>query len=57
VIGREPVEVPFDIDDTLTSYGFGIRFNLGGLLVLRWDFPIKHQENGSGVFFSIGLDY
>lgn len=41
----------------LTSYGMGLRFNLGGLLVLRWDFPIKHERGQPGVFFSIGIDY
>ncbi|MFQ5649985.1 MAG: peptidase MA family metallohydrolase [bacterium] len=47
----------FDIDNTLTSYGLGIRFNLGGLLVLRWDFPLKHEDGAPGTFFSIGIDY
>lgn len=47
----------FDFDDTLTSYGLGVRFNLGGLFVLRWDFPVKHEEGAPSVFFSIGVDY
>jgi Tol biopolymer transport system component len=52
-----PVERGFDVDDVLTSYGLGIRFNLGGLLVLRWDFPLKKETGQPSVFFSIGLDY
>lgn len=47
----------FEFNDTLTSYGLGVRFNLGGLFVLRWDFPIKHEEGAPSVFFSIGVDY
>ncbi len=38
-----------------TVYGFGIRLNMGGLLVLRWDFPINSE--GPGTFFSIGTDF
>ncbi len=49
--------VPYDFSNTLTSYGLGIRFNLGGLLVLRWDFPFKHEEGEPSTFFSIGIDY
>lgn len=49
--------LPFRFSDIKTSYGLGLRFNLGGLLVLRWDFPLKHEENAPNVFFSIGLDY
>jgi len=45
----------FGFNEIQTAYGVGIRFNLGGLLVLRWDFPIN--SNGPGTFFSIGLDY
>lgn len=47
----------FNFNDSFTSYGWGLRFNLGGLLVLRWDFPIKHEKREPGVFFSIGIDY
>ncbi|MFQ5825074.1 MAG: basic secretory protein-like protein [bacterium] len=46
---------PFQFKDIKTAYGFGIRFILGGLLVLRWDFPIN--SDGPGTFFSIGVDY
>jgi len=28
-----------------TSYGLGFRFNLGGLLVLRWDFVLKRPHD------------
>lgn len=52
-----PIEQSFDRNDTLTSYGLGFRFNLGGLMVLRWDFPFKHEDGMPGTFFSIGLDY
>lgn len=52
-----PIERSFDRNDTLTSYGLGFRFNLGGLMVLRWDFPFKHEDGMPGTFFSIGLDY
>ncbi|MCZ6819351.1 MAG: BamA/TamA family outer membrane protein, partial [Calditrichaeota bacterium] len=52
-----PIERSFDFNDTLTSYGLGFRFNLGGLMVLRWDFPFKHEDGRPGTFFSIGLDY
>ena len=45
----------FDFNDIQTAYGFGIRLNMGGLLVLRWDFPIN--SDGPGTFFSIGVDY
>ena len=50
-------ELSFNFNDTLTSYGLGLRFNLGGLMVLRWDFPFKHEDGMPGTFFSIGLDY
>lgn len=50
-------EQSFNFNDTLISYGLGLRFNLGGLMVLRWDFPFKHEDGMSGTFFSIGLDY
>lgn len=60
-IGRDfsgnVVELPFDFNDTLYSYGLGVRFNLGGLLVLRWDFPFRKEPGQPGVFFSIGVDY
>jgi outer membrane protein assembly factor BamA len=49
--------MPFDFNNTYWSYGLGIRFNLGGLLVLRWDFPFKKERGQPSVFFSIGLDY
>ncbi|MFQ5676241.1 MAG: hypothetical protein ACE5G1_10120, partial [bacterium] len=51
-------------NDIFTSYGLGLRFNLGGLMVLRWDFPLKRAKDpasgtplGPKSFFSIGLDY
>ncbi len=47
----------YDFNSTKTAYGLGIRFNLGGLLVLRWDFPLKHKKGSPGTFFSIGIDY
>ncbi|RMF68632.1 MAG: hypothetical protein D6743_03110 [Calditrichaeota bacterium] len=56
IIGQ-PINIPFRFSDTLTSYGLGIRFNLGGLLVLRWDFPLKKERGAPSTFFSIGLDY
>lgn len=40
-----------------TSYGFGIRFNLGNLLLLRWDFPLKKEPGAPGIHFSIGFDF
>ncbi|MFQ5636998.1 MAG: peptidase MA family metallohydrolase [bacterium] len=56
--------VDFDVNDILYSYGLGIRFNLGGLLVLRWDFPLRRERDpvtgqhfAPKTFFSIGLDY
>jgi Tol biopolymer transport system component len=52
-----PLSPKFSFDEVKTAYGFGIRFNLGGLLVLRWDFPLKHEDNQPSTFFSIGLDY
>jgi len=61
----EAVDRSFNRDNILTSYGVGFRFNLGGLLVLRWDFPLK-REKADGIFrgidapgthFSIGLDF
>ncbi|MFQ6114813.1 MAG: hypothetical protein ACE5NG_12155, partial [bacterium] len=54
-IDRFGREISFETNDIHTAYGFGIRFNLGGLLVLRWDFPIN--SDGPGTFFSIGVDY
>jgi hemolysin activation/secretion protein len=54
-INRFGRERSFDVNDIETAYGLGIRFNLGGLLVLRWDFPINSA--GPGSFFSIGIDY
>ncbi len=56
VTGRQQ-DASFNFDDIRTAYGFGIRFNLGGLLVLRWDFPLKHENGRPSTFFSIGLDY
>ncbi|MCH8955415.1 hypothetical protein IIA28_08905 [candidate division KSB1 bacterium] len=55
----------FRRDNILTSYGVGFRFNLGGLLVLRWDFPLKKESadgvnrgtDAPGTHFSIGLDF
>lgn len=62
VEGRDPatgreLNRTFNFDDVRTSYGLGIRFNLGGFLVLRWDFPFKHENGEPSTFFSIGLDY
>ena len=51
------VNKSFDFNDTLYSYGLGFRFNLGGLLVLRWDFPLHHEDGQPSTFFSIGVDY
>jgi len=51
------VSFPFDFNDTLYSYGLGFRFNLGGLLVLRWDFPLHRERDMPNLFFSIGVDY
>lgn len=48
---------PFELDNTFTSYGLGFRFNLGGFLVLRWDFPFKRQKDAPATHFSIGLDF
>jgi len=56
-INRFGEESSFEFDETLTSYGLGVRFNLGGLFVLRWDFPIKREDGAPSVFFSIGVDY
>lgn len=56
-IDRFGQDTSFGFDDTLSSYGFGLRFNLGGLLVLRWDFPIKKEDSAPSTFFSIGIDY
>ncbi len=56
-------DTAFDFDKIKTSYGFGIRFNLGGLLVLRWDFPLKRYISpftgrlSPQTHFSIGLDF
>lgn len=54
----------FDLDRIETTYGLGIRFNLGGLLVLRWDFPFKRSKDpftgrtlGPKTHFSIGVDF
>ncbi len=55
--GPTVVTSEFDFDQTKTSYGLGVRFNLGGLLVLRWDFPLKKEEGMPSTFFSIGIDY
>ena len=44
-----------NFNDLQTAYGFGVRMNLGGLLNLRWDFPIN--SDGPGTLFSIGLDF
>ncbi|MFQ5603815.1 MAG: peptidase MA family metallohydrolase [bacterium] len=52
-----------DFSDIKTSYGLGIRFNLGGLLVLRWDFPFKRYRSpvtgllSPKTHFSIGVDF
>ncbi|MFQ5752521.1 MAG: hypothetical protein ACE5HI_11035, partial [bacterium] len=46
-----------DFNDIKTSYGFGVRFNLGGLLVLRWDFPLKREPRAPKTHFSIGVDF
>ena len=58
------VDRKFSSDNILTSYGVGFRFNLGGLLVLRWDFPLKKESavpglraEPPGTHFSIGLDF
>jgi len=60
----EAVNRKFKRDNILTSYGVGFRFNLGGLLVLRWDFPLKKESAKAFVrneppstHFSIGLDF
>ncbi|MFQ5706909.1 MAG: hypothetical protein ACE5HO_05630 [bacterium] len=45
----------FEFNDIKTAYGLGIRLNMGGLFLLRWDFPIN--SGGPGTFFSIGIDY
>ncbi len=55
--GPTAVSKEFDFDETRTSYGLGLRFNLGGLFVLRWDFPLKNEEGMPNTFFSIGIDY
>ncbi len=51
------VDKEFRFNDIKTSYGLGIRFNLGGLLILRWDFPFKRERGTPATFFTIGLDY
>lgn len=64
-INGSPVTRKFSRDNILTSYGVGFRFNLGGLLVLRWDFPLKKESadginrgtDAPGTHFSIGLDF
>ncbi len=56
-LSGERVDIPFRTQNILTSYGFGIRFNLGGLLILRWDFPLKRERGRPSTFFTIGLDY
>jgi hypothetical protein len=57
VWGVGSVTPSFDWDNTYSSYGLGLRFNLGGLMVLRWDFVLKKETGMPGTFFSIGLDY
>ncbi len=52
-----PDDQTYSFNNTKTAYGLGVRFNLGGLLVLRWDFPFKHERGAPSTFFSIGLDY
>jgi len=47
----------FNFNKTLTAYGYGLRFNLGGLMVLRWDFPLKREKGAPNFFFSINVDY
>jgi len=55
--GSTAVHKDFDAGDTKTAYGLGLRFNLGGLFVLRWDFPLKNEDGAPNTFFSIGIDY
>lgn len=50
-----PRNTSFQLSDLETVYGFGLRLNMGGLFLLRWDFPIN--SDGPGTFFSIGIDY
>ena len=56
-LGQSLENVNFDFDSIKTSYGLGIRFNLGGLLVLRWDFPFKREPDAPKTHFSIGVDF
>jgi Tol biopolymer transport system component len=51
----------FRLKDMEAAYGFGLRLNMGGLLVLRWDWAQRTDLNsnigGLEMFFSIGVDY
>lgn len=53
-ISTSPV-AEFRFEDVETAYGFGIRLNMGGLFLLKWDFPLN--PDNPGMFFSIGVDY
>ncbi len=51
----------FDNNDWIGALGYGIRFNLGGFLVLRWDFArrtdFKTIENDWNTQFFFGWDF